>query len=294
MKTRARAQAVAVSAPCPLCGEGMAVPEEALAAVVRAAPDRLVRCAGCALVRRDPPISTARAAQIYDDAYYRVYEQSVGMAGDLHGVLRPHLRRRLEAVERRLGVGRLLEIGCGKGALLEYARDRGWTTRGVEISEAAGRVAREKGLDVHIGPVETMSTPPEPPDFVHMNHVLEHLADPVRVLRQVRELLAPGGIAVVEVPNEFDNLFFHVGRALLPQSRRLSPVPSTHQCFFNPQTLQRAICAAGLAVERCRTVRWTIGDRSNIVGRAIRRAIYLAERPLERAGNIEAVVRHPA
>jgi 2-polyprenyl-3-methyl-5-hydroxy-6-metoxy-1,4-benzoquinol methylase len=273
---------------CPVCKSTTAEPDDRLTRIVRAAaPERIVRCAGCGLVRRDPPLSPDRAAEIYNDAYYRQYEASVGMTGDLDGVLRPHLRKRLHRVERCLGVGRLLEIGCGKGAFLEHARQRGWAVRGVEVSAEAGNVAQDKGLDVHIGPVETVSPPAEPYDFVHMNHVLEHLAEPVEVLRRVFSWLRPGSRIVIEVPNEFDNLFFRFGSRVLPERAMIYPVQSTHEVFFNPTTLRRAVTAAGLAIERCRTVRWTIGDRSGIVGKSVRWAVYGLERPLGRAGNIE-------
>ena len=277
---------------CPLCDATTARPDERLTRIVRAEPpERIVRCPDCGLVRRDSPLSPTQAAAIYDDEYYRQYELSVGMTGSVGGVLRPHLGVRLESVERRIGVGRLLEIGCGKGMFLEHAKQRGWQVRGVEVSADAGRVAQEKGLDVHIGPVESVSPPSEPFDFVHMNHVLEHLAEPVDVLRQVGAWLRPGGLVVVEVPNEFDNLFFRIGSLVLPERMVTYPVQSTHQIFFNPATLRQAVTTAGLAIERCRTIRWTIGDRSGALGKAIRWAIYGLERPLGRAGNIEIIAR---
>jgi 2-polyprenyl-3-methyl-5-hydroxy-6-metoxy-1,4-benzoquinol methylase len=236
-------------------------------------------------------MSVDRAADVYDEGYFRQYDESVGLSGDVGGHLRPHLRERLAEIESRIGVGRMLEIGCARGHLLEAARRRGWETRGVEPSEAAAREARAKGLDVYVGPVEAMPPLAEPVDFVHMHHVLEHLADPLATLRQVCELLKPTGLAIIEVPNEFDNLFFRFGRLILPERSLVYAIRSTHQFFFNPSTLRRMLTAAGLAIERCRTVRWTIGDRSGLLGRATRRAVYLLERRLGCAGNIEATVR---
>lgn len=276
-------------ANCPLCGSIRSTTLSTAGLLLRVEPDRILRCAECGMVYRNPPLTVDRATEIYNNEYYQQYEQSTGMAGDLNGVARVHLKRRLIDVETRTGVGQMLEIGCGKGALLEFARSRGWTTQGVEVSENAGHIARDKGLNVHIGPVETMPRLAAPVDFIHLNHVLEHLTDPVGVLRQIKTMLASSGIIVLEVPNEFDNLFYRIGRLALPTSSMLSPIPSTHQCFFTPSTLRRAVELAGLTMQRLRTVRWTIGDRSGWLGKAIRRAVYLIERPLERAGNIEVV-----
>ncbi len=280
------------SRPCPMCGSAEAFILPKLGRILRLSPgEALLRCAGCDLVRRDPPLAPEAAADVYDDAYYREYEQSVGMTGDLGGVLRPHMRKRLAWIESRIGVGRLLEIGCGKGYFLAHARSHGWTTHGVEVSEEAGKVARESDLDVHVGPIEGMPHPSDRYDFIHMNHVLEHLIDPIATLRRLRSMLTPQGLAVIEVPNEFANLFFRFGRLALPEKALVYPIRSTHQIFFDPRTFRRALDQAGLRILRFRTVRWTIGDRSGKLGKALRWAVYALERPLGRAANMEAVVR---
>ncbi len=280
------------SSLCPVCGSRTAAPDAFLTAVVRAEPpEQIVRCAGCGLVRREPRRSLERASETYGEAYYKQYEAEIGMSGDAGGELRPHLKKRLAMAQRLVGTGRLLEIGCGKGFFIDYARGQGWRVSGVEVSEAAGRMARAKGLEVYIGPVETLPPSAEPIDFVHMNHVLEHLSDPVAVLRQVRAMLSPNGIVIIEVPNEFDNLFFRLGRHLLPQREVVQAIPSTHEFFFTPETFRRAVTAAGLTPSSCRTVRWKTGGRSGVLGRTAKRAVYLLERLVDRSGNIEAVLR---
>jgi hypothetical protein len=103
-------------------------------------------------------------------------------------------------------------------------------------------------------------------------------------------MLAPNGVAIIEVPNEFNNLFFSLGRVALPLRRLVYPIPSTHQFFFDPRTFRLAVAKAGINLVYCRTVRWTVGERSGALGRAAREAIYLVERPFERAGNIEALL----
>lgn len=280
------------SRPCPMCGSAEAFIMPKVGRILRLSPgEALLRCAGCDLVRRDPPLGPEAASDVYDDAYYRQYEQTVGMTGDLGGVLRAHMRKRLAWVESRIGVGRMLEIGCGKGYFLAYAKQRGWSTYGVEVSAEAGEVARESGLDVYVGPIEGMPQPSVRYDFIQMNHVLEHLADPIGTLRRLRSMLTPQGLAVIEVPNEFGNLFFRLGRLALPEKALAYPIRSTHQIFFDPRTFRRALTQSGLAIMRYRTIRWTIGDRSGKLGRAVRWAVYALERPLGRAANIEAVVR---
>jgi SAM-dependent methyltransferase len=112
-------------------------------------------------------------------------------------------RRRARAVEAMVGrPGRVLDIGCGHGFLLDAFRRRGWEVQGVELSDAAAAYAREVlGIPVHVGPRESWPWAPGSFDAVVMWHVLEHWSDPHEPLRAVSQLLRPGGVLMVGVPN---------------------------------------------------------------------------------------------
>lgn len=113
---------------------------------------------------------------------------------------------RLVTFESLLGSKRrkLLDIGSGPGFFLQTAMQRGWQARGIEPSHAAATFAREHGADV----VEDFFNTDTAPhlgtfDVVHMNNVLEHIADPISLLRLARERLEDGGLICVNVPNDF-------------------------------------------------------------------------------------------
>ena len=90
-------------------------------------------------------------------------------------------------------------------------------------------------------------------DVAIASHVLEHLADPVGTLREVRRTMKPGARLGIEVPNELENL----GTLLLGYLGRLDPyaVRSTHVHFFSPTTLRRVVEAASLTVTSVKTLR---------------------------------------
>ena len=72
--------------------------------------------------------------------------------------------------------GRVLDVGCGRGFLLDAFRRRGWTVEGTEMSAASSAHAREVlGIPVHVGPLESLDLPAESFDAVTLWHVLEHV-----------------------------------------------------------------------------------------------------------------------
>lgn len=114
----------------------------------------------------------------------------------------------------RLPPGRMLDLGCGDGIVLHLARQDGWQVHGIELfPEQVALVRQTFGLDVETSDIEGFRGPPGSWDVVLLTHVLEHLPDPVGALRKIRDLLAPGGIGVLEFPN-IDALDAKLRRAL--------------------------------------------------------------------------------
>lgn len=109
--------------------------------------------------------------------------------------------RRVERARGR-GPGRVLDVGCGRGWLLQAFQQRGWTVQGTEISESAAAHAREVlKLPVAVGGLEDLNLPAEQYDAVTLWHVLEHLPDPHALLTEARRLLKPGGVLFIGVPD---------------------------------------------------------------------------------------------
>ncbi|MCP4173287.1 MAG: class I SAM-dependent methyltransferase [Fuerstiella sp.] len=96
---------------------------------------------------------------------------------------------------------RAVELGCSTGGYLSKLVDAGWTVVGVEPSETASEKARELGFCVHTGVLDDVSLPQASFDTAAAWMVIEHVFDPVTTLRQLFELLKPGGQLLFSVPN---------------------------------------------------------------------------------------------
>lgn len=96
--------------------------------------------------------------------------------------------------------GKVLDIGASTGAMLDIFKKDGWQTVGVEPSES-GKIAEKKGHQIINLYFEKAKLQSNYFDMVVMNHTLEHMDNPVLVLKKVYKLLKRDGILLVDVPN---------------------------------------------------------------------------------------------
>jgi len=95
----------------------------------------------------------------------------------------------------------LLDVGAATGFFMDLVRKRGWKTKGIEISEYAVKEARKKGLDVIPGILENASFRNDSFDAITMWDVLEHLSDPLKIMKIVNSILKKGGILAINTPD---------------------------------------------------------------------------------------------
>ena len=134
---------------------------------------------------------------------------------------------------------RLLDVGCGNGAFLLRMRAAGWEVEGIEPDPAARAFATDAGLPVQAGPLTAGPFEPASFDAVTMNHVLEHLHEPLRVLAACARILRPGGVLWIAAPNGAANGLERYQRHWFPLD------PPRHLIFFTPDALRAALSAAG-------------------------------------------------
>jgi len=157
------------------------------------------------------------------------------------------MRRTL--MERALPVSRrrILDVGSSGGFLLDHFREAGWQPTGIEPSRSAARWARERyGLEVFCG--ELLDYPGGDAsgsfDVVHSAQVLEHVLDPEACVARIASLLAPGGLAYIEVPNDF-NVFQETARERLEKSAWWV-APRYHLNYFGYESLSNLLASHGL------------------------------------------------
>jgi len=247
---------------CPQCGRG----EESL---ILEAPDPLpssgtglwfavVRCNHCGLSYTNPRPSPESIGQFYPHDYppHRVRRRDDARASRpiwsaLFG--RPCNERR--GVLPWQGSGRLLDFGCGSGGFLRRMAGLGWRVTGLDAASTAARQAGD--FPVHVGSLPHPELTPGSFDIVTMWHSLEHVHQPLAVLREARRVLVPGGRIFVAVPNIESLPFYLFSRCWygldLPR----------HLTHFAPKTLRTMLETAGFRVESVRSIRHSDWLRSS-------------------------------
>lgn len=208
------------------------------------------RCTECGHVFLDAHFNAGQLSRLYSDYYQRA-------AFDLENY-RPHIERsgfmswldgaRASAFRWVPRNVRILDIGCGFCEALGYHQARGCDVYGVEADENARRVADRYGFRVHVGLFDADNYMPASFDYVTMDQVMEHVTNPVEVLRGLVRVLKPGGIAVLSVPNA-DGWGARVfGR------RWLHWHAPYHMQFYSVRSIRVATEKAGLVMDRHCTV----------------------------------------
>lgn len=94
--------------------------------------------------------------------------------------------------------GKILDIGAGTGDFLSVAKNDGWQTTGVEPSDRAKSIAKNKGVSFV---EETSELENHSFDVISMWHVLEHVPDLGKQIKELKRLLKPTGTLIIAVPN---------------------------------------------------------------------------------------------
>jgi len=203
----------------------------------------LFRCESCGFVF-SPNREIANLTRLYEELSDQGYE----------GSQEPRIlqmRWLLDKVlENVADVATLLDIGAGTGLLVREARERGIDARGVEPSKALVDYARtENGIELEQGVYPHPALVGMKFDAVLLVDVIEHVADPMRLLTDCRNALAPGGALVVVTPDVsslaarmFADKWWHYRLA--------------HVCYFDRMSLDRAALKADLKPTRWLRAKW--------------------------------------
>jgi SAM-dependent methyltransferase len=194
----------------------------------------ILKCDECATLQHPSLLEHADLAGLYremrDDAYL---DEEAGR--------RRTARRLLDIVGAQVTAGRLLDIGCGHGLLLDEARARGYETVGLEVSAASAAFGRQQyGLEIREQTLEQLDDG-EQFDVITLIDVLEHLSDPVAAIQRCHELLAPNGVLCVVTPDPASLTARIAGR------RWWALVPA-HSYLIPHKTLLELLIARGLVI----------------------------------------------
>lgn len=216
---------------------------------------RMVNCDGCGLLRSDPVLADDALTLLYKDASFDYGDELAALKSTYGGAL-----SRVEAiVDDRVG---LLDIGCGNGFVLEEAICRGWSdVHGVEPTADAVAAANPVVKAVII---EDIMRPGlfEPGELsaVTLFQVLDHIPDPLELLRECKSALKPGGVILA---------WNHNASALSARilGQRSPIVDVEHTYLYSPTTMRLLFEAAGFEVLEISLVRnlYSLGYLAQLV-----------------------------
>ena len=173
--------------------------------------------------------------------------------------------RRLKTVTRLLGKSpaglHLIDVGCSRGQFVDFAVQAGFTALGVEPAPDIAAAARALGLNVRTGLLEEQHYPDAAFDAASLFEVVEHLREPLPLLRECWRIIKPGGILIISTGNaaswtvaamgaRWD--YFHIEK------------DGGHISFFNPQSIAAVAHNAGFRVERIETSRVKFHEKGDV------------------------------
>lgn len=147
-------------------------------------------------------------------------------------------QRRLEQFRAVVSGKRICDFGTGHGLFLRLAQGVARDCAGVELNRSQQEALRADGIRVEAS-IDAFGL--ESFDVVSLFHVLEHLEDPIDVLRKIRSRLAPNGVVVVEVPHARDFLFNTLGS----EAFKAFTFWSEHLVLHTRTSLDRVLRLAG-------------------------------------------------
>ena len=197
----------------------------------------IVKCKNCGFIFNQALLSAEDIAPLYKDGYFDHYREV--SYDELAESKRLVGRQYIKDVFNYKQKGRLLELGCASGFLLDEAKDLGFEPFGVEISDQAKK-AKAKGHNIYKGVLEEFKFPDNYFDVVISVNTLEHTTDPLWTLKELRRILKRDGICIISVPNHIKNDLLKIG-----YHKDFAPV---HLSYFTPKTFKKLIQKADFKI----------------------------------------------
>ena len=206
-----------------------------------------------------PTPSAEEITKFYADEFYSgQYKQFNNSALDVqlvdhefHDSHREDICKAIQEITKRpLRGQKILDAGCGWAQTLLYFKDQGALCFGFDPAPEAVEYAQKQGLTVKLAGMENVDVFSGVRfDAVTLLNVLEHLADPVAVMREIRQkLLNPGGLLIIEVPNDFNA--FQICGQQLHGLEEWWVAPPAHLNYFNNESLCALLTGTGYVVQR--------------------------------------------
>ena len=225
------------TAACEVCGPGKAVFFKKVKAHYSNHTFSIEKCTGCGLVFVNPRLSKEFRDFCYKNEKHLVEwflgakDYSIQYANFVMDIF----------AKNNIKGGELLEIGAGIGVFMDIATENGFKCTGLELNDLTAQYAQKK-YKVYITDFYELDLPDNSFDVIYMNHVLEHLGDPLVALKKCYQLLKPGGCIFIGIPRvDWLNL-------MLDKIRKDPELwtPEDHLYYYTPPVIKSLFKNSGL------------------------------------------------
>lgn len=210
------------------------------------APFHVIRCGTCGVERLDPVPAQTDA---YESGAYRAQVDGGADAGAYYANHDAELAERLALIGSGAIRGKVIaDVGCGAGTFLDLVKGLASRTIGIEPQKDFAAVLAGKGHDHYAYAAALKAAAPASVDLAFSFQVVEHVADPLAFLSDIRACLKPGGAVHLTTPNRNEILM-----AIGPESYRRFFYRAAHLWYFDTDSLRELAERAGLKVVKMTT-----------------------------------------
>jgi SAM-dependent methyltransferase len=214
----------------------------------------VIQCEKCGFAHCYPLPPDEAVKKMYEQDYYEECKpEYLKQVEEDRSWRELRYNRRLDMLEGLTGGRRLLEVGSGAGIFLDCARRRGWDVLGIEPSQRAWQYSTQVlGLPVVRGAFHgDLLQAYEKFDCCHLDLVLEHVREPLVILKRIKERLNKGSAICAVVPNDFSPIQKYLHQALDFKAWWIN-IPQ-HINYFNHETLGNILSDAGFSIYKVET-----------------------------------------
>lgn len=202
-----------------------------------------VKCKSCTMILTNPVFKESALKKYYENLNTGQAE----ITAKESNFYREIYTLGLNIISQYVDSGKILDIGCSSGFFLDLARDRNWTTAGIELGKIEADLCKNKGHQVFIKSVEKIKFK-EKFDAITLWDVFEHIVNGKRYLNLLSKILSRNGVIFMQIPNS-DSL---AARIMGEKCNMFDGVE--HVNLYNPATINLIAKSGGFKITHLSSV----------------------------------------
>lgn len=210
------------------------------------------KCNQCGLLFTNPIPKPEEIGKYYaSEKYYSHPQKTFSPLGSLYNFIKYlNLRSKYNIIAQTFPTGTLLDIGCGSGDFLKFAKKQGWNVSGIEPNSSARKFASQQTGENILLPEQSHLLVENSFDVITMWHVLEHVLDLHTQLSTIKNLAKQNASIIIALPNHdsFDGNKYKKHWAAWDVPR--------HLYHFNKKSVQQLFSKFGFKLQDISPMKW--------------------------------------